>query len=298
MVPILVVLAACVVLALAVMPWAQRQRRADDLATVAARNGLHHSGSDPFGCTRVAFSLFHKGDGRSVENVVWRDRPDGLATRAFDYSYYVEARDDLGHMRRSYTRFSCVMAQIDGSWPDVTIQRSHLLDKALSLVGLGDIKLESDEFNRRFALRSPDRRFAVTLVDAQMIDFLMSTDACFAFAVKGRWVLLASDPVAPALVPALMRVGETFVAHIPRVVYELWPSPFRDAQGQPLAAGDDGYGRALQLAELTERDPFASASHPPAAPEPDDKPEYDLDGHLVVDRPQHPWVDGPQPAAD
>ena len=64
----------------------------------------------------------------------------------------------MGKVRRTYTRFSCVMAQVDGAWPDVTIQRSGLLDKALGLVGLGDIRLESGEFNRRFALRSPDRR--------------------------------------------------------------------------------------------------------------------------------------------
>jgi len=39
-----------------------------------------------------------------------------------------------------------------------------ILEKALGMIGLGDIELESDEFNRRFALRSLDRRFAVTLV--------------------------------------------------------------------------------------------------------------------------------------
>ena len=58
------------------------------------------------------------------------------------------------------------MAQVDGAWPEVSINREGMLEKALGLVGLGDIELESDEFNRRFALRSPDRRFAVTLVDA------------------------------------------------------------------------------------------------------------------------------------
>jgi hypothetical protein len=254
---LLVVVAVCAFLAAVLVPWVQRQRRAEDLATVAVRNGLQHSSYDPFGCTRVAFPLFRKGDGRLAENVVWRERADGLATRAFDFAYFVEAKDDLGTMRRTYTRFSCVMAQVDGSWPDVTIQRSGILSKALSLLGLGDIELESEEFNRRFTLRSPDRRFAVTLVDARMIDFLLSTDARFAFAVKGRWVLLVSDPVAPGMVPALMRMAEAFVDHIPRVVYELWPSPFRGADGRPLGAGDEGYGLARAAAEAAEVEPWA-----------------------------------------
>ena len=117
-------------------------------------------------------------------------------------------------MHRSHKHFTCVMAQVDGAWPEVSITREGILEKALDLVGLGDIELESDEFNRRFALRSPDRRFAVTLVDARMIDFLLSTEARFAFFVKGRWVLLVSDPVRPRLRPgADARGGDVRRAH-------------------------------------------------------------------------------------
>ena len=123
-----------------------------------------------------------------------------------------------------------------------------------------------------------------------MIDFLLSTDARFGFFVKGRWVLLVSDPVAPPLVPALMRVAETFVEHIPRVVYELWPSPFRDAEGRPLAAGDDG----LRPRRRPGRAGRGATRGPPDASREDDdagapRPEYDLDGNLVQERPEDPW---------
>jgi hypothetical protein len=283
---LVVAVVACLAIASVVIPWLLRQRRAEDIATIAARNGLEYGPSDPFGCTRVAFPLFRKGAGREAENVVWRDGPDGLARRAFDFSYYTETRNNLGQVQRHHTRFSCVMAQVDGAWPEVSINREGLWEKALDLVGLGDIELESDEFNRRFALRSDDRRFAVTFVDAQMIDFVLSTEGRFAFAVKGRWVLLASDPVEPALVPALLRVADAFVEHIPRVVYELWPSPFRDEQGQPLAVGDDGYGDALARAELAEGSPFAALGV-------DGGPEYDLDGHVVEEVPEDPWGERP-----
>ena len=282
--------AVCVVIAVVLIPWVLRQRGEESLASVAARNGLGHSAVDPFGSTRVAFPLFRKGDGRQAQNVVWRDRPDGLATRAFDFSYFVEREDDFGRVRRVHTYFSCVMAQVDGAWPAVSITREGLVERALDLVGLGDIELESDEFNRRFALRSLDRRFAVTLVDARMIDFLLSTEARFAFFVKGRWVLLVSDPVRPPMVPALMRVAEAFVENVPRVVYELWPSPFRDDEGRPLAAGDAAYGLAVAQAEQAEGDPWTA---PPRrlddASEDDDRPEYDLDGNLIEERPENPW---------
>jgi hypothetical protein len=286
----LFVVAVCVVLGVAVVQWALRQRRREDLAAVAARHGLQHSAMDPFGCTRVAFPLFRKGDGCTAENVVWRDRADGLPVRAFDFSYYTERRDEAGNVVRSHKHFSCVMAQVDGAWPEASITREGILEKALGLVGLGDIELESDEFNRRFALHSPDRRFAVTLVDARMIDFLLSTNAQFGFFVKGRWVLVVSDPVSPELVPALIAVGEAFVEHIPRVVYELWPSPFRDEHGRPLPAGDEAYGLAVAAAEEAERDPWTLLrSSPFRALEHEDGPEYDLDGHVVEPQPEDPW---------
>ena len=279
-----------IAIAALVIPWVLAQRRRDDLSVVAAQHGLEYSPSDPFGCTRVAFPLFRKGDGRTAENVMWREQEDGLALRGFDFSYYDETHDQTGAVSRSYKHFSCVMAQVDGAWPEVAISREGILEKALGLIGMGDIELESDEFNRRFSLRSPDRRFAITLVDARMIDFLLSTDARFAFFVKGRWVLLATDPVAPALLPALMRVGEAFVQHIPRVVYELWPSPFQDAEGKPLAAGDDGYGAALAAAEDAERDPWSVLSSSPFdALRVEGRPEYDLDGNVVEPQPEDPW---------
>ena len=292
----LFVVAVCVGLGVAVVQWALRQRRREDLAAVAARHGLQHSALDPFGCTRVAFPLFRKGDGRTAENVVWRDRADGLPIRAFDFSYYTERRDDAGNVVRSHKHFSCVMAQVDGAWPEASITREGILEKALDLVGLGDIELESDEFNRLFALHSPDRRFAVTFVDARMIDFLLSTNAQFGFFVKGRWVLVVSDPVSPELVPALMAVGEAFVEHIPRVVYELWPSPFRDEEGRPLAAGDEAYGLAVAAAEEAERDPWTVLrSGPFHALEHDGGPEYDLDGNVVEPQPEDPWGRRPKP---
>ena len=103
-----------------------------------------------------------------------RAAPTASPLRGFDFSYYVETEDDVGQRASAATSTSrCVMAQVDGAWPEVSITREGILEKALDLVGLGDIELESDEFNRRFALRSPDRRFAVTLVDARMIDFLL-----------------------------------------------------------------------------------------------------------------------------
>src|SRR5687767_14173253 len=58
---LLVAVAACVAIAAVLVPWLLGQRGGESLASVAARHGLQHSASDPFGSTRVAFPLFRKG---------------------------------------------------------------------------------------------------------------------------------------------------------------------------------------------------------------------------------------------
>jgi hypothetical protein len=77
------------------------------------------------------------------------------------------------------------------------------------------------------------------------------------------------------------------------VVYELWPSPFRDADGRPLPAGDEGYGFALASAERVEADPWDIRLRPATETTfDDDRPGYDLDGEPMAERPEDPWGDG------
>ena len=182
------------------------------------------------------------------------------------------------------------MAQVDGAWPEVSITREGILEKALDLVGLGDIELESEEFNRRFALRSPDRRFAVTLVDARMIDFLLSTEARFAFFVKGRWVLLVSDPVRPRLVPALMRVARDLRGAHPacgvRAVAQPVPRRRKDARWRPATRPT---ALAVAAAEQAEGSPWSGArARRRTTRSRTTRPEYDLDGNVVEEHARGP----------
>src|SRR5947209_18707843 len=73
-----------------------RAKRGHEIADIAARAGLQFSNSDPFECTRVNFQLFRKGDGRSAENVMWRDADDGHVYRALDFAFYDEHKDRYG----------------------------------------------------------------------------------------------------------------------------------------------------------------------------------------------------------
>ena len=273
-----------------------RAKRAAQIGEIAARAGLKYSDTDPFNCVRVNFHLFAKGDGRGAENVMWREPGDGHVYRVFDFWYYDEHRDQNGGTSKTFYRSSCAMALVGSSWPDITIVHEGMFGKVLTKLAGDDIDFESEEFNRMFAVHCQDRRFASALVDAQMLDFLLATKGELSFELKGRWLLVWTDPVNPKLMPGLLRVAEKFVKHIPPVVWELYPSTFVDSAGNPLPPGDDPVDRMkaeLDLAELRhgrEHDPFdVLAQSPFEALERDDGVEYDLDGHQLPKVKEDPW---------
>ena len=298
-VQVLFVLGWVVIIAAGGIGAALRVKRGQQAADIAARAGLQFEATDPFDCTRVNFLLFTKGDGREATNVMWRDADDGHAYRAFDFAYYVEHEDQYGRTTRTYHRSSCSMALVGSSWPQITIGREGMLDKMFNAVLGDDIDFESEEFNRLFAVHCADRRFASALLDAQMLDFLLSTKGELTFELKGRWLLVWTDPVAPKLMPGLLRIAEEFVQHIPKVVWELYPSSMVDADGRPLPAGDDPVDRMKAELEVASSrsdhgdDPWDVLGESPyAALERHDGVEYDLDGHVLPTVQENPWGPG------
>jgi hypothetical protein len=228
---------------------------------------------------------------------MWREPGDGHVYRVFDYWFYNEHRDQYGRTTKSYDRFTCAMALVGSSWPDIEIVPEGLMDKMASVIGGGDIDLESEEFNRLFAVRCADRRFASALVDPQMLDFLLSTRGELNFQLKGRWLLVWTDPIKAALMPGLLGFAEQFVARIPPVVWELYPSSFVDEDGTPLAPGDGPLERMqteLAVSKLHEEsDTFNVIAHSPFEPlERTDGVEYDLDGKPLPKVNEDPWGQG------
>lgn len=310
------VIAVGAVVAILVTTWAlwSKAKRQRELPAVAAHHGLRYSDVDPFDSTRVAFDLFRAGDGRKVEHVMW---DEDRGTRVFDYAYYVERRDNNGRVTRTWTTFSCALARHDGSWPEVRILRERLFDRALARIGMPDIDLESEEFNRAFVVQCADRRFATTLLDPRMMDALLAAPSKANVETKGRWVLVWSRRLAPAELPALLATAQQFCERIPPVV--------RDLYGE-LPAGDPLREHGLGLPQISRerhRDPawdrrtlnghsVAPGATPwvgtwgaeqldaqrrsLAAQEGRDLTpavEYDIDGNPVPPHAEDPWGDGP-----
>ena len=276
----------------------RRSARRQALPVIARRAGLDYSEEDPFNCTGVAFPLFRAGDGRTVENVMWRPEPSaesrgsGEPVRVFDYSYYDEFKDQNGQVRRSWHHFSCALVQHNGSWPPLRVSREGLLDKAEHVLGSGDIDFESEAFNRTFAVHCADRRFASALIDPQIMEILLKAGGMVGLETMGRFLLLTTDPVDPPVMPRLLAMAEDVVGHVPPAVWELYPT-FPDADPRAVPLADSAPPVAPRPKPWLPFDATPSLVDPDLSWDPTPGIDHDLDGHVVAPAQEDPWHDRP-----
>lgn len=181
----------------------------------ARRLGLSFSRRDPF---RVLDADFHpflrfgKLPGtQRVENVVWGVR-DGREVRAFDYRR--PAEDEI--------RYSCAMVRMPDGWPSLLVRRHGPLDVARNAAGLQRIEFELEEFNRRFEVRSDDRRLASAVIDQRMIGWLLESDPALGFQLQEGWLLAWMPQLPPDELERTLTTVEGFHERIPRAVWSLY----------------------------------------------------------------------------
>jgi len=215
----LFVLIAAVVVVIAVLQWRAKLQRREDLATWAFKNNLSYAADDPYNLPyRYAFSLFGKGEGRGAENVLSGDWK-GVPVIAADYWYYTESRDSEGRTTRDYDHFSIVITRIEAMLPCVRIEREGVFSRLADAIGLRDIEFESEDFNRRFNVRCDDREFAFKLLDARMIQWLLSESGDVCVEVNGPDVLLWCKRLKPTELAPLLYRAKGFVEKVPRLVW-------------------------------------------------------------------------------
>jgi hypothetical protein len=220
---LLVVLFVLVAAGIAVYSYHAKLQRQRELGALAFAQGLDFAVEDPFGTLAEPFSLFDRGDGRGIENVLWGTW-HGLEIRAFDYWYYDESSDSNGRRSRSYHRFDCVLTAVDALCPRLQIAEENVLTRLADAVALHDLRFESEEFNRRFTVRSPDPRFASAFCDARMMAWLLAHGDGHAFEVVGDRILSWCRRVDPGAIVHLLGTARAFRERVPTVVSSLYPN--------------------------------------------------------------------------
>jgi hypothetical protein len=190
--------------------------RRNAFETEARRLGLRFSARDPFGLLDEPFALMRwsqRSYGK-LDNVVWGTW-HGLQVRAFEYEFSVSEDD-----RRE---LSCAMVAIPGGWPALVIRPESFLTRVAD-VAVPDIAFESEGFNRAYAVRGQDRRFASAFVDARMMAWLLSLEPRWGFEIEGPWLLGYRDRVQPWELEGVLEALETLLDKIPQAVSSLFPA--------------------------------------------------------------------------
>jgi hypothetical protein len=199
-----------------------KKKRQAAFAALGTQLGLTYSVDDPYDTLDEPFQLFNRGDGRAVENVLagtW----ESLGVRVFDYWYYEESTDSKGNTSRTYYRFDCVLTSVNVACARLSLEPENLFTRLADHLSFHDIEFESEDFNKTFNVKCDDKKFANDMVDARMMQWMLTLGKTFSFAVAGDRALATSKRLDPTQLPSLLGVMQQFIGHFPNVVYDLYP---------------------------------------------------------------------------
>jgi hypothetical protein len=215
------------VVALVGLWWRHRRRAARQrrLMLLCQRAGLDFAPLDLSPDTAwLPFPMFGRPR-HGTENVVW-ERRRGTAIRAFDFWYEDPAPDRPVAPRRWLT---CAIVPLPASAPRLRIDPRDLADDVRDALVLPEMRLELEEFNRRFVVEAEDERFAVAFLEQRMMEALLALPDGVT-AELNEDVLLLSAPRLPA--EQILVLFDAVVAihrRIPRSLSSLFPP--RPAEG-------------------------------------------------------------------
>lgn len=214
----LVAVVALVVGVVAYLQWQADRRRAQQLANFAVAKGWRYDGDDDSWTARWTRAPFGQGHGRRARNVI-TGQDGGQPFVAFDYIYKTETRDAKGNRSETTHRYCIVAVALPASLPPLTVSPENLFTRIGGALGMQDIELESDDFNRRFRVQAHDAKFAYDVLHARTMELLLGNGP-FAWRVDGAWVVswTRGRLQAPELVRRLSVVGGV-VAGVPSFVW-------------------------------------------------------------------------------
>jgi len=159
-----------IALVVAILGFVQARRRRSAMTEYAAARGWRYVEEEPLLVDRFTGSPFGEGSGRRAFNVVYGSH-DGRDFVSFDYEYRIRSS---GQNSSTTTYQLSVLALSMGAFmPELTVDPEGLLDRFVGRLAGNDIDLESEDFNRAFAVSCPDRKFASDVLHPRMMEFLL-----------------------------------------------------------------------------------------------------------------------------
>lgn len=179
LVPLLIVAVIALAIGLGYLAHKAEQKRIAELQALAAELGLSFTRErDKSHDERYRFfPIFNQGHSRAAYNTM--EGEVQISGRAFpirmgDYTYKITTSNGKTTSTTTYNLSYVIIHVPLSNVPTLEIRREHVLDKIAGALGFDDIDFESEEFSRKFHVKSSDKRFAYDVIHPGMIEFLMS----------------------------------------------------------------------------------------------------------------------------
>lgn len=195
----------------------QNEKRKAHARQVAAAAGLNIDldTKDP---PPTPFNLMEKGRSRRVTYHMWAT---GSSDSVFHYRF------TTGSGKNSTTwRYTCALVTLPFDAPHLTIGPEGFWSNLGQMIGIRDVEIESPAFNERYRVSCDDERFAVTLLDHQMIAWMMSDASgggSIRFELFGNSLLCINEPIDVEQMPGMLAWASQTRQHFPPVLTELYP---------------------------------------------------------------------------
>lgn len=190
------------------------RRRAAELAAYCASQGWRFSPDDPYGLAyRWDGPPFDTGRRRRVRNVISTE-VDGRAMVAFEYSYVVRQ----GKHTKTY-EYAVVALGMPCPLPGLHVAPEGVLSRLGTVLGMEDIELESEDFNRMFRVRCPSPKFAHDVLTARTMQALLSMGPVELRFAGSDALCYEPGHLDPAGILARVHALKTVLAGIPSYVW-------------------------------------------------------------------------------
>lgn len=205
------------------------KKRCEALPNVAEYLKLNFSFVDKFDILLTIYdhSIFKEVeadvDECEVSNIIYGSYK-GKTLHCFDYHFVKISYDKNG--RETYERnyyFSCVLYDFGNKvyMKRLLIRPKGFGDKILSAMGINVINFESDEFNKKFHVKSEDKKFAYDVIHPRVMDLFLRHKIFHSFELSEHSILLCNvGKLQPHEVQNMLDIMAGFVNLMPEYLLQ------------------------------------------------------------------------------
>jgi hypothetical protein len=154
--------------------YVKAKQRREEFAAFAAQQGFAYVAADNSLAGRWGGTPFQTGDHWRVLNVL-SGQFQGHPMVAFDYSYQTHTTNGKGQRRTTTHKFGVVVLQLPAALPNLEVSHEGIFGGAVAnALGFGDLRFESEQFNRAFRVTAQDQRFGHAVIHPQMMEMLLA----------------------------------------------------------------------------------------------------------------------------